>query len=75
MSIDVTIRQKGFFKKELPLKVILGNNLSCGTFDGLRLETDVIKGNEKFFESINDKKSADMMRNQFQKRYEYYCIQ
>lgn len=46
MSIDVTIRQKGFFKKELPLKVILGNNLSYGTFDGLRLETGVIKGDE-----------------------------
>lgn len=46
MSVDVTIRQKGFFKKDLPLEVILGNNLSYGTFDGLRLETGVMKGGE-----------------------------
>lgn len=46
MSIDVTIRQKGFWKKELPFKVILGNNLSYGTYDGLRLEIGVLKGDE-----------------------------
>lgn len=46
MSIDVTIRQKSLMKKELPLKVILGNNLSYGTFDGLRLVPGVINGNE-----------------------------
>ena len=46
MSIDVVIRQKGFFKKDLPLKTILGNNLSYGAFDGLRLETGVMKGSE-----------------------------
>lgn len=46
MSMDVTVRQKGFFKKDLPLEVILGNRLSYGTSDGLRLEPGVIKGNE-----------------------------
>lgn len=46
MSIDVIIKQKGIFKKDLPIKVILGNNLSYGTFDGLRLKRGVIDGDE-----------------------------
>lgn len=33
MSIDVIIRQKGFFKKALPLSVILGDHLVGGTYD------------------------------------------
>lgn len=37
MSIEVTLTQTGFFKKALPLKVILGSHLSYGAFDGLRL--------------------------------------
>lgn len=31
MSIDVSIKQKGFFKKTLPLKVILNNHLKYGS--------------------------------------------
>lgn len=38
MSIDITIKQKGFTKKTLPLEVILGHELAYGFFDGLRLE-------------------------------------
>lgn len=37
MSIEVTVKQTGIFKKELPLEVILGNQLKYGNFDGLRL--------------------------------------
>ena len=38
MSIDVIIRQKGFFKKALPLSVILGDSLACGVYEaGFRL--------------------------------------
>jgi hypothetical protein len=33
MSIDIVIRQKGFFKKILPLSVILGDHLVGGTYD------------------------------------------
>lgn len=33
MSIDVIIRQKGFFRKALPLSVILGDHLVGGTYD------------------------------------------
>ena len=45
MSIDITIRQKGFFKKDLPLEIILGNNLSYGAYDdGWRLEIGVMDG-------------------------------
>ena len=33
MSLDVTICQKGLFKKSLPTAVILGNSLKCGTYD------------------------------------------
>ncbi len=39
MSIDVIIRQKGFFKKTLPLSVILGDSLACGVYEaGYRLD-------------------------------------
>lgn len=38
MSIDVVITQKGLFKKTLPLQVILGDELSYGSYDfGFRL--------------------------------------
>lgn len=37
MSIDVSIKQKGFFKKTIPFNVILGNQLAYGATDGLRL--------------------------------------
>ena len=38
MSIDIVIRQKGLFKKTLPLSVILGDNLACGVYEaGYRL--------------------------------------
>lgn len=40
MSVEITIKQKGFFKKSLPLEVILGNNLKYGAYDGLRLARD-----------------------------------
>lgn len=33
MSIDIVIRQKGLFKKDLPLSVILGDHLVGGTYD------------------------------------------
>ena len=39
MSIDIVIRQKGLFKKTLPLSVILGDNLACGVYEaGYRLD-------------------------------------
>ena len=39
MSIDIVIRQKGLFKKTLPLSVILGDGLSCGVYEaGYRLD-------------------------------------
>lgn len=37
MGVDVTITQKGLFKKILPLEVLLGSKLKYGRFDGLRL--------------------------------------
>ena len=38
MSIDIVIRQKGLFKKALPLSVILGDGLACGVYEaGFRL--------------------------------------
>ena len=38
MSIDIVIRQKGLFKKTLPLSVILGDSLACGVYEaGFRL--------------------------------------
>ena len=39
MSIDIVIRQKGLFKKTLPLSVIQGDNLACGVYEaGYRLD-------------------------------------
>ena len=39
MSIDIIIRQKGIFKKPLPLSVILGDRLACGVYEaGFRLD-------------------------------------
>ena len=47
MSIDVVIRQKGFFKKPIPLSVILGEKLSCGVFEaGGRLNVGSHEGGE-----------------------------
>ena len=41
MSIDIVIRQKGLFKKTLPLSVILGDGLSCGVYEaGYRLNQE-----------------------------------
>lgn len=41
MSIDVVITQKGLFKKALPLQVILGSELSYGSYDfGFRLNIE-----------------------------------
>ena len=41
MSIDVVIKQKGLFRKDMPLEIILGKDLHYGSFsDGLRLEPD-----------------------------------
>ncbi len=40
MSIDISIKQKGLFKKTMPLAVILGKELRYGCYeDALRLET------------------------------------
>lgn len=46
MSVDISIKQKGFFKKELPLNVILGHHLKYGVLDGLRLEVGVLDEND-----------------------------
>lgn len=37
MSIDIAVRQKGLFKKAMPLKVILGDELAYGAFEGVSL--------------------------------------
>ena len=42
MSIEVTIRQTGLFKKTLPLSVILGDELQYGRLVGERLEPGVL---------------------------------
>ena len=46
MSIDVVMKQKGFLKKVLPLSIIIKENLAYGTYDGMRIEPDIIKDNE-----------------------------
>jgi len=46
MSIDVTIRQKGIFKKVLPLEVILGERLSYGCFMNDSLTKKLIGSSE-----------------------------
>ncbi len=40
MSIEVVVRQKGLFKKVLPLQVIISDRLLYGAFDGVRLIPD-----------------------------------
>lgn len=42
MSVDITIEQKGFIKKELPFDAIVGGGLRFGFFEGLRLAHDQI---------------------------------
>ncbi|MCH5343983.1 MAG: DUF4299 family protein [Acetatifactor sp.] len=49
MSIEVTIRQKGLFKKALPLDVIVGKELKYGCFDGLRLSPGELGETEFIF--------------------------
>ncbi|MBP3667201.1 MAG: DUF4299 family protein [Clostridia bacterium] len=47
MSIDIVIRQKGFFKKTMPLSVILGDELECGVYEqGFRLDRGNWAGGE-----------------------------
>lgn len=46
MSIEVTIKQKGFFKKSITLDVILGKELKYGRFDGDHLEKGEFGKNE-----------------------------
>lgn len=46
MSIDITIKQKGFFKKTLPLSVILGSDLKYGAFVNDALIKDTIGEDE-----------------------------
>ena len=46
MSMDVVITQKGFMKKVLPLSIIIGDNLHYGTYDGMRINPDVIEADE-----------------------------
>ena len=40
MSIDVCIKQKGLFKKTIPLDVIVGDELAFGINDGMRMVGD-----------------------------------
>ncbi len=42
MSFNITIKQKGFFKKTLPIEVILGEKLKYGAFSGDCLQKDVL---------------------------------
>ncbi len=46
MSMDVVITQKGFMKKVLPLSIVIGDNLHYGTYDGMRINPDVIEADE-----------------------------
>ncbi len=47
MSIDIVIRQKGIFKKTIPLSVILGDELKCGVYEqGIRLDPGNHTGGE-----------------------------
>ena len=46
MSIEVVIKQKGFFKKDLPMEIILGDDLTYGTYDwGNRIQPKVMGKN------------------------------
>ena len=49
MSIDVCIKQKGLFKKTIPLDVIVGDELAFGINDGMRMVGDDQKGNMIFY--------------------------
>ena len=49
MSIDVCIKQKGLFKKTIPLDVIIGDELAFGINDGLRMVGDDQEGNMIFY--------------------------
>ena len=44
MSIDVSIKQKGLWKKVMPFEVILGEELAFGSTDGMRLIPDQLDG-------------------------------
>ena len=49
MSIDVCIKQKGLFKKTIPLDVIVGDELAFGINDGMRMVGDDQEGNMIFY--------------------------
>lgn len=51
MSIDISIKQEGVFKKHITSKTILGKDLSAGVFNGLRLDQDAF--NESDFIAYN----------------------
>ncbi len=46
MAIDVVIKQKLFGNKIMPLKVMLGDDLEYGVYEGDRLETGKLGGSE-----------------------------
>ncbi|MBO5040118.1 MAG: DUF4299 family protein [Clostridia bacterium] len=46
MAIDVIIKQKLFGNKSMPLRVILGDDLQYGIYEGERLETGKLGGGE-----------------------------
>lgn len=52
MSIDVCIKQKGLFKKTIPLDVIVGDELAFGINDGMRMVGDDQEGKMIFLLSI-----------------------
>lgn len=49
MSIDVCIKQKGLFKKTIPLDVIVGDELAFGINDGMRMVGDDQEGKMIFY--------------------------
>ena len=49
MTIDVCIKQKGLFKKTIPLDVIVGDELAFGINDGMRMVGDDQEGNMIFY--------------------------
>ena len=49
MSIDVCIKQKGLFKKTIPLDVIIGDEFAFGINDGMRMVGDDQEGNMIFY--------------------------
>lgn len=47
MSMEVILRQKGLFKKVLPLEVILGKQLTCGSYDAYyRMDPGIRRGED-----------------------------